>query len=80
MTTSAWCFNQPSKLKCRGFLVSKFAFKWVNLYRYNLADVLKDSLGFEGVKMSRRIVVGLLYKLNPVDPWLESTLFQPLSL
>jgi 5-methylthioribose kinase len=50
------------------------------LYRYNLADVLKDSLGFAGVKMSRRIVVGLLYKLNPVDPWLESTLFQPLSL
>jgi hypothetical protein len=37
---SAWL--QPLNLKC-GLLVSKFAFKWVNLYRYAAVIDLKNN-------------------------------------
>jgi hypothetical protein len=48
-------------LKC-DFLVSKFTFKWVNLYRYEAALV-----GMDAEAELRWLKVGL-YKLNAAAP------------
>jgi hypothetical protein len=46
-------------------LVSKFALKWVNLYRYN-EGALAASPGHTAALLGLAEVG--LYKLNPVDP------------
>ena len=43
-------------------LVSKFAFKWVNLRRYEAGDILLQQMEIPHAE------VWVLYKLNPVDP------------
>jgi hypothetical protein len=54
---------------------SQFAFKWVNLYRYTVEAVAAVT-ATDGEHLR---AVGL-YKLNSVDPQLESAWFQPLNL
>jgi hypothetical protein len=56
-------------------MVSKFAFKF-NLCRYSAQSVASAApLNFEITDE-----VGSLYELHPVDPYLETTRFQPLNL
>jgi hypothetical protein len=44
-----------------------FAFKWVNLYRYNAAAT-NQAIHVYGVPFGACPPGGGLYKLNPVDP------------
>jgi hypothetical protein len=75
--------TRPLNLEC-DVLVSKFAFKWVNLYRYIpatnaaismyiVAAVVAGDVGVQhliitDVDFSAKVAKAGLYKLNPVDP------------
>jgi hypothetical protein len=58
--------------------VSKFAFKWVNLYRHveavaTMADICREAEAYVD-----NYAAGL-YQSNPVDPQLETAWSRPLS-
>jgi hypothetical protein len=71
--------------------VSTFAFKWVNLYRYaegcpgtkpkngpkKIEETEKDQKAWSDLPPN---VKAGLYKLNPLDPQLETAWFQPSNL
>jgi hypothetical protein len=60
--------------------VSKFAFKWVNVSDHYAVGAL-DGVASPLMKWGKLVAAAVgLYKLNAVDPQLESAWFQPLSL